>query len=63
MDKLFCFVAPVVEMGDLGRVIVDRRMAKELRDALDEYLDSFPVLELVECQVCHVYSIGECKHG
>lgn len=63
MSDVFCFVAPVLEMNDLGRVIVDRRMAEQLRDALDEWLDSFPVIELVECAVCHVYSAGGCKHG
>lgn len=63
MDDLYGFVGFVVELRGPGRVLLDRRMAKELRDSLDDYLDSFPVLELIECKVCHVYSTGECKHG
>lgn len=63
MGDLFGFVVHIIEMQGPGHAVVDRRTAEALRDALDDYLDSFPVIDLVECQVCHIFSIGECKHG
>lgn len=61
--ELFIFHAPLIDTRQGPAVVLDRAMAEELVGAIERWLDKPPVIELIECIVCHVYSAGECKHG